>query len=83
MDTCIENLKSTTFGGRRFSRKQIATIPKTVTMFSTLRRRELGHTICEHLEWVTPKGENRIQSCLGLLERLEELGIFSLPKKDE
>lgn len=83
MDICIENLKSTTFGGRRFSRKQIATIQKTVNLFSTLSRRELAHTLCEHLEWVTPKGENRIQACLGLLERLEALGIFSLPKKDE
>ena len=82
MDSRIENLKSTTFGGRRFTRKDIAVIQQTADKFSKLSRRELGHTVCELLEWHTPKGENKIQSCLGALESLEELGVLSLPKKD-
>lgn len=82
MDQRIENLASTTFGGKRFTRNQIALIQETVNRFSALSRRELAHTICEHLGWHTPKGENKIQSCLGVLESLEELGILSLPKKD-
>jgi hypothetical protein len=82
MDSRIENLKSTTFGGRRFTRKDIAVIQQTADKFSNLSRRELGHTVCEILKWHTPKGENKIQSCLGALESLEALGVLSLPKKD-
>ena len=51
MDPRIEKLKSTTFGGKRFTRQQIATIQETANTFSTLSRRELAHTICEHLRW--------------------------------
>jgi Druantia protein DruA/Transposase DDE domain len=81
MDPRIENLKSTTFGGKRFTRKQIASIQETVATFSTLSLRELAHTICEHLQWFTPKGENKIQSCLSALESMEKLDILSLPEK--
>ena len=81
MSECIENLKSTTFGGKRFTRKQIASIQHTIDTFCALSRRELAHTICEHLRWHTPKGENRIQACLSVLDDLEELGIVSLPEK--
>ena len=81
MDRRIEKLKSTTFGGKRFTRKQIATIQETANTFSTLSRRELAHTVCEHLRWYTPKGKNKIQSCLRALDSLEELGILSLPEK--
>ena len=81
MSECIENLKSTTFGGKRFTRKQIASIQHTIDTFCALSRRELAHTICEHLRWYTPKGENRIQACLSVLDDLEELGIVSLPEK--
>ena len=83
MDQRIENLASTTFGGKRFSRHQIVLIQETVNKFSALSRRELAHTICEQLGWYTAQGENKVQACLGVLERLEELGILSLPKKDK
>ena len=83
VDQRIENLASTTFGGKRFTRNQIASIQETVNTFSALSRRELAHTICEHLGWHTAKGESKIQSCLGVLESLEKLGILSLPEKDK
>jgi len=83
MDQRIENLASTTFGGKRFTRKQIASIQEITHRFSALSRRELAHTICEQLQWHTAKGENKVQSCLGVLESLEALGILSLPKKDK
>ncbi len=82
MDPRIETLPSTTFFGRRLTRKQIADIQKTVALFPSLSRRELGYTVCEHLGWLTPKGDHRIQSCLRMLETLEELDILSLPEKD-
>ena len=83
MDPRIVNLSSTTFAGKRFTRKQIASIQQTTRAFSSLSRRELAHTVCEHLRWTTPAGKNKIQSCLGALESMEELGILTLPEKDE
>ena len=71
MDPRIKNLKSTTFFGRRFTRRQIAAIQQTVATFPALSRKELAQTICEHLRWRTPTGGNRVAAALGLLERLE------------
>lgn len=81
MDPVIENLPSTTFEGRRFTRKQITDIQKTVQTFPRLSRRELGHTICEHLQWFTPGGQTRVQACLNLLDELEACGVLKLPAK--
>lgn len=82
MDPLIKNLKSTTFNGKRLTRRQICGIQETTQSFSALSRRELAHTICEHIRWTTPAGKHQIQSCLNMLESLEESGIISLPKKD-
>ena len=79
MDPRIRNLKSTTFFGRRFTRRQIAQIQQTVDTFPALSRTELAQTICEHLNWQTLAGKNRVASCLGLLEALEQEGILTLP----
>ncbi len=81
MDPLIEKLRSTTFFGKRFTRRQLADIQATVGTFPDLSRTELGQTICEHLRWQTPRGRNRIQSALRLLEELERLGILTLPAK--
>jgi phage FluMu protein gp41 len=64
VDARIENLKSTTFAGMRLTRRQIASIQETVKTFSALSRRELAHTICEHLNWQTPKGEKKFNHAL-------------------
>ena len=77
----IEALESTTFGGKRFTRKQLCEIQTTVERFPTLSLRELGHTICENLRWKTPKGTHRIQACLGALAEMEQAGIVRLPAK--
>ena len=79
MDPRIESLPSTTFFGKRLTRKQIADIQETVACLPRLSRHELGQTICEHLGWRTPKGNNRIQLTLRVLEQLERLGILTLP----
>jgi hypothetical protein len=83
MHQSIENLKSTTFGGRRFTRKQIVEIKSTVCNFTKLSRRELANTVCEHLGWFTPTGENRSQACLNALEQMEAANLFALPTKIE
>ena len=56
VDPLIEKLKSTTFFGRRFTRRQIAEVQQMVATFPALSRKELAQTICEHLHWHTPSG---------------------------
>ena len=77
----VETLLKTTFSGRRFTRKQLAHVQETVQAFPNLSRAELAHTLCEHLNWKTPNGKNKVESCLSLLEKLEAEGVVSLPFK--
>ncbi len=81
MDPRIAALKSATFLGRRFTRRQIADIRETVGMFPNDSRNELSKTVCEHLDWTTPKGDCRVAAGLRLLEHLEACGILTLPEK--
>jgi hypothetical protein len=81
MSQDIEALESTTFNEKRFARKQIVQIQETIKLFPDLSRRELSHTICEHFQWVTPKGVHRVQFCLAALEEMEKAGIIKLPAK--
>ena len=81
MDPTITKLKSTTFCGRRFTRKQLSEIQRTVHSFPALSRHELAQTICEHLQWYTPNGDNRVNACLTVLKNLEQLNVVRLPEK--
>lgn len=83
MSENIKDLESTTFLGKRFTRNQISQIQDTVTTFPDLSLRELAHTICEHFQWVTPKGTYKVQFALTVLEQLENEGILELPEKRE
>ena len=75
MDPRIQALKSTTFFGKRLSRRTIAQIRETVQLLPKNSRRELARTICEHLDWHLPGGRCREQMALRILEQLEALGI--------
>jgi hypothetical protein len=77
----IETLPSTTFSGRRFTRKQLTQVKDTVETFGNLSRKELALTLCEHLKWRTPSGKLKVNSCLNMLEHLEAHGIVTLPEK--
>jgi len=79
--TTIETLSTTTFSGRRFTRKQLTEIQETVETFKNISRQELALTICEHFNWKNPAGKLKIHSCFDLLDKLEAEGIVSLPKK--
>ncbi len=81
MDPRIKALKSTTFRGRRLTRRRIAQIQETVQLLPKNSRRELARTICEHFGWRTPNGGYSEQSALRVLEDLEALGILELPPK--
>ena len=73
--------QSLTLSGRYFSKKELFQIQQTVRLFSKLSLTELAQTVCDHLDWVTPKGQNKINSCLVALEKLEALGYVQLPQK--
>ena len=81
MDPRIADLKSTTLSGRRLTRRQIVDIQKTVARFPHHSRNELAKTICEHLHWVSAKGDYRVGACMKLPETLEGHGILTLPPK--
>ncbi len=81
MDPLIRNLKSTTFFGRRFTRREISDIRETVALLPGNSRNELAMTICEHLNWYNPRGNHRKDAALRVLEHLGELGILTLPPK--
>lgn len=79
----VDDLPKTTFSGRRFTRKQLVQVQEVARMFPTLSRKELAQTVCEHFDWTTPKGRNKISSGLKLLEELEGYGLITLPAKKE
>jgi len=77
----VETLLGTTFSGRRFTRKQLTRVQETVERFPKLSRNELAHTVCELLNWKTPNGKSKVESCLILLEKLEAQGVVNLPAR--
>ena len=56
MDFRIENVKSTTLGGTRLTRRWIVDLQKTVARFPALSRHELASTLCSHLGLVHAEG---------------------------
>jgi hypothetical protein len=79
----IDDLPKTTFSGRRFTRKQLRLVQETVQCFGNLSRNELALTICEHLDWRSPTGALKVDSCHVLLQALEDQGVLQLPAKRE
>lgn len=67
--------------GRQISREELVQICETVKTFSKLSRKELVHTVCEHLNWYTASGRNKFEACKKLLQRLEVEGHIKLPEK--
>lgn len=67
--------------GRSITHQEINQIQETVSIFSNLSRKELAQTICEHLNWHTPAGANKIDACIKMLEKLEDVKIVRLPAK--
>jgi len=83
MNADIDVLESTTFYGRKFSRKKLLEIQAIVETFPKLSLNELGLTICENLNWINERGKYKIQSCIKALEQMEKNGLFKLPEKDK
>ena len=67
--------------GRPITHQEINEIQETVSLFSNLSRKELTQTICEHLNWHTAAGANKIDACMKMLEKLEDIKALQLPVK--
>ena len=67
--------------GRYFTSQEITEIQNTVRTFSKLGWLELIQTVCEHLEWTTPAGRNKVDSCAKALTKLQAQGLLKLPLK--
>ena len=65
--------------GREFSNQEIQEIQETARVYWRLSWKELVQTICEHLNWVTPAGRNKVASCEKALRKLEALKLVKLP----
>ncbi len=69
--------------GREITPEEINNIRETVEEFGWLGRSELAMTISEHLEWFTASGGNKVDACMKLLIKLEDMGMVTLPAKQE
>lgn len=65
--------------GRQIKTEELEQIRETVKTFSSLSRKELVHTVCEHLGWYTASGSNKVDACLKLLKTLDARGLIQLP----
>ena len=75
IDPRIQGLPSTTFFGKRLTRRQIADVQEMVQACSGLSRTELAKTVCEHLHWKAGSGASRVRLATRFLEQLAEHGI--------
>lgn len=78
-----QNESMATCCGRAITRRELTEIQETIALFGNLSRKELTHTICEHLDWRTPSGTNKWDACLNMLKRFEQKGYLTLPKKQK
>ncbi len=75
--------KPQVLSGRYFSKKDPIYVQQTIKSFPGLSLTEIAATLCEHLHWTTAKGRNKIKACLVGLEKMEKLGLVTLPAKRE
>jgi hypothetical protein len=77
----ISNKDTVLLCGRDFTTQDLWVVTETARRFPKISLTELAHTICENLGWVTPNGRNKIESCIQLLEKLNDEGQIQIPKK--
>ncbi len=78
-----QNESMATCCGRAITRRELGEIQETIALFGNLSRKELTHTICEHLDWRTPSGTNKWDACLNMLKLFEKKGYLTLPQKQK
>jgi Domain of unknown function (DUF4338) len=75
----IRNRAPSFLAGRAFTVEEMQDLLETVRVCRGLSRAELVRTVCEHLDWVGPKGRYKVESCGKALQKLEALGLVKLP----
>ena len=70
-------------GDREIFAEDIEHIQLVLKRFPSLSRKEIVHTLCETLDWLTPAGLPKVNACTKLLCRLEAQGHIRLPAKRE
>jgi hypothetical protein len=70
---------SLTFSGRTFSVQELHLIQRISADCAALGRTELARTLCELLDWKRPNGRLKNHEGRLLLERLQALGLVTLP----
>jgi hypothetical protein len=71
--------RSLTFGGRTFSIQELQLLQTISAECAALGRTEIARTVCELLAWTRPTGRLKHHECRRFLERLEALGLVTLP----
>ena len=74
-----QTFKALTFFGKRFSAERIDRIQQILDSHAGISRTRLATRVAEALKWRNPDGRPKFRACLGALERLEALGILTLP----
>lgn len=75
------NSNETLLCGRWFSSEELDDIIETTRLFPALSRYELAKTLCENLDWTAPNGRLKVDSCLSLLQKLEDQAVITPPEK--
>ena len=70
-------------GDREIFTEDIEHIRLMLQRFPALSRKEIVHTLCETLNWLTPAGRPKVTACFKLVHRLEAQGHIRLPVKRE
>jgi len=78
MHTARDQLR---FCGREFTAEEVSLIHEVVEACAGISRTELGHTVCELLDWKRANGGLKARECRDLLERLDSQGVLRLPAK--
>jgi hypothetical protein len=69
-----------TFSGRTFQIHEIELLQELARDYAALGVTEIARTACELLNWTRPSGGLKNHECRLLLEKLQELGVLSLPE---
>ncbi len=74
-----QTFKALTFFGKRFTARRIDQIQSILASNAGISRTRLATRVAEALQWRNPDGRPKFRACLGALERLEALGVLTLP----
>lgn len=66
--------------GQHFSQQTLDRIQQALAEEPSISQLELSRRVCQWLDWRSPNGRFQDMSCRKALARLEQLGLFKLPR---